>query len=340
MVLLLLGMVRDVLADHPKIDKVTVKNGDTVTCEIKQLSRGKLTAKTSDMGTLDVKWTEIIALKSRFYYRVETSNGDRFYGSLERKIGSDMLVISGETTVAIEAMDAVEIAPIEESFWDRNDGSLSFGFSYTKGSDVRQLTFDWTNLYRTERNLVDLRANAIFTTRGSKSDGSDTNRQFNISTTYYRLLSRKNWTGSLSLSVERNDELGLKRRIKPGLGTGVNLIRSNRNTLLVSVGLALNSELGADTSAVSYSAEAVFSASYSFFRYNTPKTDISTGLSVYPSLTENERVRLEYDLKYSHELIADFTANLSFFVKYDNQPPTAGAGTTDWGIVMSLGWSY
>ena len=338
-VLLLLATVRDVLADHPKVDKVTVKNGDEVTCEIKQLSRGKLTAKTSDMGTLDVKWSEIIALKSQFYYRVETSNGDRFYGSLERKLGSDMLVISGETTVAIEAMDAVEIAPIEESFWDRNDGSLSFGFSFTKGSDVKQITFDWSNLYRTERNLVNLRANGITTTTGKKNE-SETNKQYDISATYYRLLSKKNWTGSLSLSVSRNDEQGLKRRVMPAVGTGVNLIRSNRSTLLTSIGLGLNAELGADTSVVVYSAEVVLAVSYSFYKYNTPKTDISTGLGVYPSLTEKDRVRIDYDLKYSHELVADFTAGLSGFVKYDSQPATEGAETTDWGIVMSVGWSY
>jgi hypothetical protein len=339
-VFVLLAVARDVLADHPKIDTVTVKNGDKVTCEIKQLSRGKLTAKTSDMGTLDIKWSEIVALHSQFYFRVETSAGDRFYGSLERKLGSDMLIVSGETTVAIEAMDAVEIAPIEQSFWDRNDGSLSFGFTYTKGSDVRQLTFDWTNLYRTERNLVNLKANTIITTTGRRAEATDTNNNSNISLTYYRLLTKKNWTGSLSAAVQRNDEQGLARRVIFGIGTGVNLIRSNRNVLLVSVGVALNSELGEDTSTVSHSAEANLSASYSFFKYNTPKTDITTSLDVFPSLTEGDRIRLNYDLKYSHEIIADFTANLSFSVNYDSQPPTEGASTTDWNIVMSVGWSY
>jgi hypothetical protein len=338
--LLLLAVARGALADHPKVDKVMVKNGDEVTCEIKQMSRGMLTAKTSDMGTLDIKWTEVIALKSQFYYRVETSAGDRFYGAVERKPGSDMLVISGETTVAIEALDAVDIAPIEQSFWQRNDGSLSFGFSYTKGSDVRQITFDWSNLYRTERNAVNIKANAITTTTAKGKDDEDTNRQYDASITYTRLLTKKRWTGSLSVSMERNDELGLKRRIKPTVGTGLSLIKSNRQTLMPSVGLALNWELGADTTAASTSAEAYLSVNYAFFKYISPKTDITTTAAVYPSLTEDGRIRFDYDLKYSHELVKDFTANVSLFLKYDSQPVTEGAGTTDWGIVMSVGWSY
>jgi hypothetical protein len=124
------------------------------------------------------------------------------------------------------------------------------------------------------------------------------------------------------------------------LGTGLNAIKSNRNTLLLSVGLALNSELGVDTTDTTQSLEATLSASFSFFRYNTPKTDISTSLSVFPSLTEDDRIRSDYHLKYSHELISDFTANLTFYINYDSKPPTEGASTTDWGIVFGFGWSY
>jgi hypothetical protein len=322
---------------RPKTDKITVKNGDTVTCEIKTLSRGKLTAKTDDMGTLDIKWTEVVGLESEFRFRVETSNGDYYYGSLSRETGSNMLVVAGMTSVSLEALDVVAILPLERSFWDRNDGSMSFGFNFTKGSDVRQLTFDWTNLYRAERNVVNIRANANFTKIGKDKP---TTTQTDFTTTFYRLLDRKKWTGSLSLSFPRNDELGLKRRVLIGIGTGLNAIKSNRNTLLMSVGLALNSELGADTTNATESLEAVFTASYAFFRYNTPKTDISTSVSVFPSLTEKGRVRMDYNLKYSHELITDFTANLTFFTNYDNKPATEGASTTDWGITFGFCWSY
>lgn len=320
-----------------KTDVMVLNNGDRVTCEIKSLSRGKLTVKTDAMGTIDVKWTEVVSIESQYYYRVVTSSGRRLYGSLDWQVGSDMLTVAGETSVAVEGLNVVEIVPLANNFWDRNDGSMSFGFSFSKGSDVTQLTFAWNNLYRTERNLMNLKSNAIITNKG---EDSPTTTQANFSLTYYRLLNKAKWTGSVSGGVQRNDELGLKRRIIFGVGAGVNAIRSNRNSLLLSVGLALNSELGADTSSTVQSAEAVLSGSYSFFRYNSPKTDISTSIDVYPSITEKGRIRTNYDLKYSHELFSDFTVDLTFFINYDSEPPTAGAETTDWGIVLSFGWSY
>ena len=43
----------------PKTDIVVLKNGNTITCEIKRLSRGKLRVKTDDMGTVDIEWDKI-----------------------------------------------------------------------------------------------------------------------------------------------------------------------------------------------------------------------------------------------------------------------------------------
>jgi len=320
-----------------KTDRVTVKNGDTVTCEIKSLSRGKLTAKTDDIGTLDIKWTEVRGLHSTFRFRVETTDGNYYYGALDWQVGSDMLTIAGITTLAVEALDVVEILALERSFWDRNDGSMNFGFNFTKGSDVRQLTFDWSNVYRAERNIVTINANSIITRTGEDSIATT---QANVAMTFFHLLDKKKWTGSISGGWQRNDELGLESRIIVGLGTGVNAIKSNRNTLMLSVGLALNSELGQDSTDATQSLEAVLAVNYSFFRYNTPKTDISTYLNVFPSITEDDRIRTDYNLKYSHELVKDFTANLSLYVNYDSKPPTEGASTTDWGVVLGLGWSY
>jgi hypothetical protein len=39
-------------------------------------------------------------------------------------------------------------------------------------------------------------------------------------------------------------------------------------------------------------------------------------------------------------VISDFILDLSFTNKYDNQPRTEAAGTNDWSIVTSIGWTF
>ncbi len=326
-----------VVSARPKTDVVVVRNGDRVTCEIKSLSMGMLTVSTDAMGTIEIKWEDVIAVQSTFSYRVESSGGLLFIGSLEEKEDTDMLVVSGETSVAISHLDAVVITPIDRNFWGRNDGSLSIGFSYTRSSDVAQLNADWTNLYQTERNIVTLKAGLTTTDEGEDEEPT---RRVDVSLTYYRLLSKKKWTAALTQSFQRNDELGLKRRLLFGVGAGLNAIKSNRSMLLLSTGVALNSELGQDTTGVVYSCEGNVVANFSFFKYHSPKREITTALTGLPSFTEKGRYRINFDLAFRVEVITDFFVDLSYYMNYDSNPPTAGAHKKDYGIVTSVGWSY
>jgi hypothetical protein len=338
----ILGFILPVLAAgdalaRSKTDVVVVKNGDRVTCEIKSLSVGMLTAKTDAMGTVEIKWEDVIAVRSAFTFRLETSDGLLFVGSLEEQEGSGMLVVAGVTSVGIPHLDVVEITPIERNFWDRNDGSLSVGFSYTRATDLGQFTFDWSNLYGTERTFVTLKASSTITDEGADQELS---RRIDISLAYYRLLKASKWVVAISPTLQRNDELGLRRRIMAGAGAGLNMVKSYRSTLLVFAGAALNSEVGVDTAGTVYSADGILSASYSFFKYHSPKRNINTTLVIYPSLTEQNRYRLDYNLTFRVEVFKDFFVDLTYYENYDSEPPTEGAHKRDYGIVTSLGWSY
>jgi hypothetical protein len=324
-------------AARPKTDVVILKNGDHITCEIKQLSQGKLQVKTDAMGTVNIEWDEIQHLESSFFYRVESRSGDRVYGFLTMKEESDELqVFRGAQKHTYQQDEVVEIMPIEETFWSRLDGSFSFGFSYTKASDVRQLTFDWSNVYRAERNRVNLKASSILTRAGPDSN---TQHRHDYSLGYTRLMIKR-WTGTLSTGVQRNDELNLQRRVITSLTFGYSLLKSNLHYLLISAGAAWNAELATGATEVTDTADLVFQVNYSLYDYDSPKTNINTNLYFYPSLTEEDRYRLEYDLKLRRELVSDFFIDLTFFTSYDSNAPGDAGEQTDYGIVTSLGYSY
>jgi len=147
--LALLGMAVFLLAaesawaGRPKTDTVWTDSGDKVVCEIIELVHAKLTVKTNDMGTIQIKWSNVQALYSGYYFRVDRRGGNRYSGSIAREPDSPNLQIHRpRDTVEVVAQDVVEISSVHKSFWQRWDGSLSLGFSYTRASGVAQLTLD------------------------------------------------------------------------------------------------------------------------------------------------------------------------------------------------------
>jgi hypothetical protein len=63
-------------------------------------------------------------------------------------------------------------------------------------------------------------------------------------------------------------------------------------------------------------------------------------VDVYPSLTESGRWRVDVNAKFRQELVEDFFIDVSFYGNYDTDPPTLGADNSDYGVVMSLGYSF
>jgi hypothetical protein len=265
------------------------------------------------------------------------SAGRRFFGTIELADTTKTIRIAsvGEI-ISLDKSNVVEITPIEQSFWTRFDGSAKVGFEYTKSTDIAKLFLDWKNYYRTERNYFDTRVNLSTT---DNAGGGGTTRRNQISLDYTRLL-RTKWTGTLSASVERNDELNLARRFLFSVGTGSYLLRTNRDLLNVSTGFALNSELATDSTNTTESLELQFSGYYSRFLYDTPKTQIELDLDCYPSLTEKSRYRLNFEIVLSREIISDLFFDLSYYINYDNKGASGEGSTRDYAITTSISYKY
>lgn len=75
------------------------------------------------------------------------------------------------------------------------------------------------------------------------------------------------------------------------------------------------------------------------FRYDHPKTDVTVGLTLLPSLSESGRVRGEAPPKAKWELVNDLFFRLMVYDSYDNKPAET-ATANDWGLTTSLGYSF
>ena len=142
------------------------------------------------------------------------------------------------------------------------------------------------------------------------------------------------------IALQRNDELGIDRRVLVSVGTGSEPIQSNRSVLRLVCGLALNSELAVDATETVESLEAVLTADYGLYIYDSPKTNLSSDVLFYPSLTDSGRRRVEFSATLRQELIRNLFLDIDYYTSYDSRPPAGEAANLDYGIVTSLGYSY
>ncbi|HET9251612.1 MAG TPA: DUF481 domain-containing protein [Candidatus Eisenbacteria bacterium] len=319
-----------------KTDLVFLNNGDRITGEIKLLDRGILQLGTDDIGTLKIEWEDIDSLVSVYQFRVEDHDGAKYFGAISLSRGGHLRVLDPGARADVPQEIVVAITPLEASFWQQLDGSISLGFSYTKSNALAQLTTDINVRRRTPTRLLELDMSSIATSQ----EDEETRRREDLSLSYSRLFEGPLFAVATG-AAQANDELGLDLRLLFAPGMGLNLVQSNSNDLVSTAGLSVNREWSEPTSGnETYNLEGFLSVKHSIFRYDFPKTDITTDATVYPSLTSWGRVRAEIDISASREIVSDFTFVLSFYDSYDSDPPAEGATRNDYGIVTSVGWTF
>ena len=318
-----------------KTDVVFLTNGDRITGEIKHFDRGILTLGTDGIGTINIEWDDVDSVSSVYQFRVEDHAGTKYFGSLLlARNGVLQIAHQGRTDEILQA-GVVAMTPLEASFWEQLDGSLSFGLSYTKANRLGQLTLDAAVRRVTRYRWTEFEISSLSTSQEDR----ETQTRDEVTLTHRRLFGGKLF-GTGGVAFQHNDELGLDLRSSVSLGAGANLIRTNHNDLIVTAGLSGNQEQSAGVAADVYNLEAFFSLGFEMFRYDSPKTDIKSEMTAYPNLTTWGRVRSELDLSARREIAKDFFLSLSLYDSYDSEPADAAAQKNDYGLVTSIGWSF
>jgi putative salt-induced outer membrane protein YdiY len=316
-------------------DLVEIRDGDRVSGLIRSYSKGRLIVMTDYEGDVSVKWNKIISIASAHQYDVETLDGVHHFGSLSPSdpIGSLRLTSSSGQVETIGFFSVARIAPIYQSFWRRIDGTLDLGLNYSYASSLTQFSLGSNATYRRPKFalLGDL---SLF-----YSHQHDTSSQRGSLAFQYQLFLKDRWFYAGLLGFEQNHDLGLNLRSSLGVGFGRAFIQTNRTTLAALVGVDGNRETSTSGERTT-NAEAVASVRYSTFTYDFPKVWFDVYLDFLPSLSESGRYRLDAEAKFKRELIRDFYLSIAAYFNYDSKPPSSQAHKTDWGPIVSIGWTF
>lgn len=319
-----------------KTDIVHLSNGDRITGEIKQLQHGKLIIGTESMGQISIEWNDIRRIDSDFEFQFERTDGTRVTGViLGNSEDLEITLANDDEAVAFSHENIVRISQIEDSFWERLKGSMTFGYSFTKASDIAQGNLGFRATHRTEIRSFTLDGSTIIT---SDQDSESTQRSdLSFDMTRFR---KNRWFNSYLLGFESNDELGLDLRTSVGAAFGRYMIQTNTSELALLGGLVGTNEVLTGDVSSQENLEGLLGLDYSRYIFDDPAVDLSIRLSAFPSITESGRTRAQLDVNLRWEIISDLFWDLNYYDTYDSDPPSGSLSTNDYGIVTSLGWSF
>ena len=316
-----------------KTDIVELINGDRITCEIKKLDRGKLTVKTDGLGTISIEWDDIQHITSPSSFNVELATGERTFGSFGRGDARTVDIIGTTRTERLSLDDIVRLAPLGGNLWQRLDGSISAGFSFTEANSQTQWTFDTTVSYRSRRWLTQFSGDSLLTT----SEDTDRQTRNNLAVQSQRYI-RPRWSALGFLQFQQNEELSLNLRALVGAGAARSLAQSNRTSASLIGGIAFTTEqyVGDEDERI---AEAVAAVSWEWFTFDGRSTSLSTSAQTFYALNSDSRVRAELNASFKSDIVGDLYWSVNAFESYNSRPPT-DQKSSDFGVSATMGWSF
>lgn len=313
-------------------DTLVLTNGDRLHGDVKKMDRGILNFGTPySSGDLKLKWKRVESVKSFKKFLVTASNGNRYkVERLSITSSKDTIVVDdGEGFFGID--NIVMIKPIKSGFVSRLNASISFGYNFTKASNLSQLSMAGSLGYTSDYYSIGTTFNSV---RSSQDDVKEIQRTYGELTVNYFLK----WDNYLVFQSEylSNSEQKLKLRMTNKLGFGNYFIHNNRMFFSGDLGVAWNNEeYEDDVDKNRNSGEAFVALEVNFFDFN--KFSLVSGVTGYPSLTEKGRFRTDFKLDLKYDLPLDLFVKLGFNYNYDNMP-VDGTSYDDYVIRTTLGW--
>jgi Protein of unknown function, DUF481 len=331
-----------VCSAREKKDVLQFTNGDRITCEIIKLEKGYLYVKLDYAdGQVAMDWSKIAHIESAQTFVVADTAGKRYTGSVQSSAQGTapeelkVQVAGPSTSQVLPNQDVVEIHQTETTFWQNLHGGVDAGLNFSKQQSRTQYNFQTNEHFERTKWLATANYESSFSGGGGLSDLRNDLR-LNITR---QLLSPRNFYLGLADFLQ-SDEQQLDLRTTLGGGIGHVFSYTNNTFFAAFIGGDWNRERYSAEATVGRtgdSAEAVLGTQINFFRFKT--TNFLADARVYPSLTDQGRVRFDLNTSVKLKLAKDLYWKLGYYLNFDSRPPDA-LPKTDYGSTSSLGWTF
>jgi putative salt-induced outer membrane protein YdiY len=317
-------------------DVIVLKNGDRISGEVKKLENGDVHIDAGyGENIVIIDWEQVERIESPQRFAVVTSGGDRLSGSIrtDPEASTQVLVEGQGATLSFEHSELVSLTPIDAGFWGRFGTSVDFGLSLTKANETKQFNTRATVSYLTDDWSLEGNVDSLFNTRQNVEDTKRS--EFG---TNFRYFLTDRWFAVTFGNFLQSDELQLDLRSTIGGAVGRYLIRFNRWLLSINGGGAWTNENFEDPLVSNKNSGEALGA-IEFNAFNIGDLNILTLFSVFPSLSELGRVRMNFRNDFKWDLPQDLYSSVGFTSNFDSSPPT-DTPRNDYVFSTSVGWSH
>lgn len=316
-------------------DIVFLSNGDDLHGEIKNLDQSVLTVETpySD-SDFKIEWDEVTDIISQREFIVFLSTTEKLYANLNSsgKEGHVILTLNGNYIREVKLEDVVILDVVEKNFEDRFKASVSGGYTLTKANDSRQFTARASLAYYSRDWNLNFNINTVRTFQAETDPIERLDGGLNFSYLVY-----KNWFASIKNEFLSNNEQQLDMRTTNTLAAGNLIIRTNQLYLSGSGGLTYNREDYSNEPEIVNSGELFFGLEFN--AYDIGDLNFLAKLSYFPSITDTDRNRVNFNADLKYDFPYDFFIKLGYTLNYDSKPPNEGE-KQDYVFTTTIGWEF
>ena len=314
-------------------DTVSFGNGNEIIGELKSLDRGVLVFET-DYSDSDFKieWSGVKNLSTATLLLITLSDGERLTGSITSGDSTGLILNVDGTTIIVPADKIVYLKSLDEGIWSQIYANVDVGLSLTKAKNLRQLNVSAGLGYLGENWAW----NAHFNSLNSAQDSISPTKRTDGGVTANIFLP-KDWFVTGSVDFLSNTEQLLDLRLNGRVGLGYYLVHSNRWYWSFAGGVAIISENYSSDENGKESMEGFIGTEVNLF--DIGDFNLFTKVVVYPGITEQGRIRTDFNTELKYDLPRDFYIKGGISVNYDNQP-AAGASEMDYVFNSGFGWEW
>ena len=321
-------------------DVVVLKNGDRLTGEIKGLQSGELRIKSDYMAeAVRLDWSKVERIESKSTFMIWLVDGKLVTSVMrllpERSNGNaNFLIDNSGQTIKVHQLDVIRIAPTDRRFWNKLEGSIDLGFSFTSGNDQYQTQLAATTTYRTGDHSYTASVDSSF----SGQPEGDSTRRYQFSFDYRKRLSNRWYAGGI-FDLLHSSQQSLDLRTSVGGLIGRNLKQTDHTRFSVFGGIVGTREHYTAVTEKPRTTNADGLAGVDFVTFRFSKTDIRSRFSLFPSITTPGRMRMQATSDLRIKIVKDLWWGFHVYENFDSKPPIR-ADKNDLGISTSVGWKF
>jgi hypothetical protein len=314
-------------------DTVSFGNGDEIIGELKSLDRGVLVFETEYSDSdFKIEWSGVKNVSTATLFLITLSDGERLTGSITRGDSTGLTLNVDGKTITVPADKIVYLKSLDEGIWSQIYANIDVGLSLTKAKNLRQLNASAGLGYFGENWAWNAHINSLNSDQDSISSTKRTDGGVTAN-----IFLPKDWFVTGSVDFLSNTEQLLDLRLNGRLGLGYYFVHTNRWYWSFAGGAAIISESYSNGEDGKESMEGFIGTELNLF--DIGDFNLFTKVVVYPGITEQGRIRTDFNTELKYDLPHDFYIKGGITVNYDNQP-AVGASELDYVFNSGFGWEW